>query len=103
MATIRVIYPAVIDRHPALTVHMSHLGGGLAALLGRIRSYQDKDFWGTVDNARHGKRPQREFDHYLQHNMVFDTAGFCRALCALNDAIIQIPGARIVLSTHYPP
>jgi len=24
---------------------MSHLGGGLSGLLGRIRSYQDKDFW----------------------------------------------------------
>ena len=54
MATIRLINAGVFDRHPNLTVHMSHLGGGLSALLGRIRSYQDKDFWGTLDNARHG-------------------------------------------------
>ena len=39
-------------------IHMSHLGGGLSALLGRIRSYQDKDFWGTADNARHGAKGQ---------------------------------------------
>ena len=48
MATIRLINSGVFDRHPELIVHMSHLGGGLAALLGRIRSYQDKDFWGTL-------------------------------------------------------
>ena len=54
MATIRLINSGVFDRHPDLTIHMSHLGGGLSALLGRIRSYQDKEFWGTLGNARHG-------------------------------------------------
>jgi predicted TIM-barrel fold metal-dependent hydrolase len=102
MATIRLINAGVFDRHPTLTVDMSHLGGGLAALLGRIRSYQDKDFWGTADNARHGKRPQREFDHYLQHNMVFDTAGFCGAVGAVRGALIEIPVSRIVFATDYP-
>src|SRR5262249_40347275 len=60
MATIRLTTAGVSDRHPNLTVHMSHLGGGLSALLGRIRSYQDKDFWGTSDNARHGKKPKQD-------------------------------------------
>src|SRR5437667_188491 len=32
MATIRLINTGVFDRHPTLTVHMSHLGGGLAAV-----------------------------------------------------------------------
>jgi predicted TIM-barrel fold metal-dependent hydrolase len=59
MATIRLINSGVFDRHPSLTIHMSHLGGGLSALLGRIRSYQDKDFWGTLDNARHGMKPKK--------------------------------------------
>src|SRR6266702_4466982 len=102
MATIRLINAGVFDRHPSLTVHMSHLGGGLAALLGRVRSYQDKDFWGTADNARHGKTPQRDFDHYLRHNMVFDTAGFCGAMGAITGALIEIPASRIVFATDYP-
>ncbi|MET0629359.1 MAG: hypothetical protein ABWY92_00740, partial [Xanthobacteraceae bacterium] len=90
------------DRHPNLTVHMSHLGGGLSALLGRIRSYQDKDFWGTLDNARHGKKASKDFDYYLRNNMVFDTAGFCGAMGAVKGALIEIPVSRIVFATDYP-
>ena len=81
MATIRLINSGVFDRHPNLTVHMSHLGGGLSALLGRIRSYQDKDFWGTLGQCppRHEGRA-KDFDYYFRNNMVFDTAGFCGAI-----------------------
>jgi len=102
MATIRLINSGVFDRYPGLTVHMSHLGGGLAALLGRIRSYQDKEFWGTLDNARHGMKAKRDFDYYLHHNMVFDTAGFCGAVGAVKGALLEIPVSRIVFATDYP-
>lgn len=102
MATIRLINCGVFDRHPGLMVHMSHLGGGLSALLGRIRSYQDKEFWGTLDNARHGMKARRDFDYYLHNNMVFDTAGFCGAMGAVKGALIEIPASRIVFATDYP-
>jgi predicted TIM-barrel fold metal-dependent hydrolase len=102
MATIRLINSGVFDRHPDLLIHMSHLGGGLASLLGRIRSYQDKDFWGTADNPRHGMKPKRDFDHYLRNNMVFDTAGFCGVIGAVHTALIEIPASRIVFATDYP-
>ena len=59
MATIRLINSGVFDRHPGLTVHMAHLGGGIASMLGRIRSYQDKEFWGTAGNPRHGMKPKQ--------------------------------------------
>jgi 2,3-dihydroxybenzoate decarboxylase len=102
MATIRLINCGVFDRHPELVVHMSHLGGGLSALLGRIRSYQDKEFWGTLDNPRHGMKPKHDFDYYLDNNMVFDTAGFCGAIGAVKGALIEIPASRIVFATDYP-
>src|SRR5262249_43506711 len=102
MATIRLINSGVLDRHPNLMIQMSHLGGGLAGLLGRIRSYQDKEFWGTLGNARHGVTPQKEFDHYLRNNFVFDTAGFCGAIGAVKGALIEIPASRIVFATDYP-
>jgi hypothetical protein len=88
--------PACSNRHPNLTIHMSHLGGGLSALLGRIRSYQDKEFWGTLGNARHGMKPKKDFDYYLQNNMVFDTAGSAAAMGAVKGALIEIPASRIV-------
>ncbi len=56
MATIRLVNSGVFDRHPELTVHMAHLAGGIAGMLARIRCFQDKEFWGTAGNARHGGR-----------------------------------------------
>jgi len=102
MATIRLINSGVFDRHPTLTVHMAHLGGGIAAMLGRIRSYQDKVYWGTADNPRHGATPNRDFDYYLRHNLVFDTAGFCGEISSVEMALIEIPASRIVFATDYP-
>lgn len=102
MATIRLINSGVFDRHPNLTIHMSHLGGGIASMLGRIRGYQDKEFWGTAGHPRHGMTPKRDFDYYLQHNLVFDTAGFCGAIGAVKTALVEIPAARMVFATDYP-
>ena len=83
MATIRLINSGVFDRHPRLTVHMSHLGGGLAGVLARVRGYQDKDFWGVKGHARHGRKAEKDFDYYINHNMLFDSAGFCCAIGAV--------------------
>src|SRR5947207_9182097 len=102
MATIRLINSGVFDRHPNLTVHMAHLSGGIASMLGRIRSYQDKDFWGTIGNPRHGMNPKKDFDYYLNNNMVFDTAGFAGAISSVKTALVEIPSARIVFATDYP-
>jgi len=102
MATIRLINSGVFDRHPRLVVHMAHLAGGIASMLGRIRSYQDKVFWGTAGNPRHGVKPAKDFDHYLRNNMVFDTAGFCGEIASVKTALVEIPSARIVFATDYP-
>lgn len=102
MATIRLINGGVFDRHPELLIHMAHLGGGIASMLGRVRSYQDKEFWGTLGNERHGRLPEHEFDWYVANRMVFDTAGFCGAIGSLKTALVEIPAARIVFATDYP-
>ena len=102
MATIRLINSGVFDRHPNLTVHMAHLGGGLAGVIARVRGYQDKDFWGVRDNARHGRKAAKDFDFYINHNMIFDSAGFCCAIGAVNAALAEIPAERIVFATDYP-
>ena len=102
MAMIRLINSGVFDRHPKLMIHMSHLGGGLSALLGRIRSYQDKDFWGVKGNAKHGRKAEKDFDYYINNNMLFDSAGFCCAIGAVNAALAEIPASRIVFATDYP-
>jgi predicted TIM-barrel fold metal-dependent hydrolase len=102
MATIRLINSGVFDRHPALTVHMAHLAGGIASMLARIRCFQDKEFWGTAGNARHGRKAEKDFDHYIRHNLVFDTAGFAGGIGAIKAGLSEIPASRIVFATDYP-
>lgn len=102
MATIRLINAGVFDRHPNLIIQMSHLSGGIASMISRIRSYQDKVFWGTKGNARHGALPARDFDYYIANNMVFDTGGFCGAIEAVKIALIELPAVRLVFGTDYP-
>jgi predicted TIM-barrel fold metal-dependent hydrolase len=102
MATIRLITSGVLDRHPNLTIQMAHLSGGIASMLGRIRGFQDREFWGTAGNARHGTRPEKDFDYYLRERLVFDTAGFCGAIASVKTALVELPASRIVFATDYP-
>jgi predicted TIM-barrel fold metal-dependent hydrolase len=102
MATIRLINAGVLDRHPNLTIQMAHLSGGISSMLGRVRGFQDRDFWGTAGNARHGATPKKDFDYYLNERLVFDTAGFCGAVGSVKTALVEIPAARIVFATDYP-
>jgi predicted TIM-barrel fold metal-dependent hydrolase len=102
MATIRLVNSGVFDRHPNLTIHMAHLAGGMASMLGRIRSYQDKDFWGTKGNPRHGAGPKQDFDYYINNNLIFDTAGFAGAIRSVKSSMVEIPASRIVFATDYP-
>ncbi len=102
LATIRLINGQVFDRHPKLIVQMSHLAGGISALLGRLRSYQDKEFWGTKGNPTHGIAPARDFDSYLRNNFIFDTGGFCGEIGSVKTALVEIPASRLVFGTDYP-
>lgn len=101
-AVIRLINSGVLDRFPALVVQIAHLGGGIASVLGRIRSFQDKEFWGTAGNARHGGLPERDFDDYIRERLIFDTAGFAGDVRSVRTSLVELPPERIVFATDYP-
>ena len=101
-ATIRLINGGVLDRHPDLIVQIAHLSGGLAGVLGRIRSYQDKVFWGTKGNESHGRLPEHDFDYYLRERLIFDTAGFCGATSSVETSLVELDPDRIVFASDYP-
>lgn len=101
-AVIRLINSGVLDRFPALVVQIAHLGGGIASVLGRIRSFQDKEFWGTAGNARHGCLPERDFDDYIRERLIFDTAGFAGDVRSVRTSLVELPPERIVFATDYP-
>jgi predicted TIM-barrel fold metal-dependent hydrolase len=101
-AVVRLIDSGLLDWQPTLTIHMSHLGGGIATMLGRIRKFQDREFFGTAAHPLHGKLPERDFDHYLQNRFVFDAAGMCGAISSVKASLIELPASRVVFATDYP-
>ena len=101
-AVIRLINGGVLDRFPELVVHVAHLGGGIASVLGRIRSYQDKEFWGTNGSDRHGGLPEKDFDWYIRERLIFDTAGVCGDVRSVKSSIVELPTERIVFASDYP-
>jgi predicted TIM-barrel fold metal-dependent hydrolase len=70
--------------------------------MGRIRAYQDKVFWGTKGNERHGALPQKEFDYYMNNNLLFDSGGFCGVMGSVETALVEIPASRLLFGTDYP-
>jgi predicted TIM-barrel fold metal-dependent hydrolase len=101
-ATVRLIDSGLLDRHPDLRIHMSHLGGGIATMLGRIRKFQDREHFGTAGHPIHGKLPARDFDHYIRERMIFDTAGMCGEIKSVQAALLEIPASRCIFGTDYP-
>lgn len=101
LAVVRLINGGILDRFPGLRVSFSHLGGGVAALLGRIRLYQDKAFWGTAGDARHGRLPQQPFDYYFRR-LYFDTGGYGGETRALRAALLEMTPAQVLFGSDYP-
>ena len=88
-AAVRVINSGLLDELPGLRIQFSHFAGGIGRYLGRIRGFQQRDKWATANVARHGRRPREAFDHYLDHRLFYDIAGWagpgsCRGMgCGL--------------------
>jgi predicted TIM-barrel fold metal-dependent hydrolase len=101
-ATVRLIDSGLLDRHPELRIHMSHLGGGIATMLGRIRKFQDREHFGTAGHPVHGKLPAKDFDYYLNERLVFDTAGMCAEIKSVQAALLELPASRCIFGTDYP-
>ncbi len=75
-AAVRVINSGLLDELPGLRIQFSHFAGGIGRYLGRIRGFQQRDKWATATVARHGRRPREAFDHYLDHRLFYDIAGW---------------------------
>jgi len=101
-ATLRIVDSGLLDRHPDLRILMSHFGGGIASMLGRIRKFQDRAFFGTAAHPLHGKLPARDLDHYLNNRLVFDTAGVCGAITSVTASLAELSPSRIVFGSDYP-
>jgi predicted TIM-barrel fold metal-dependent hydrolase len=76
VAAVRMINSGLLDELPTLRVQFSHFAAGLGRYLGRIRGFQQRDKWGTAAVPRHGRSPKMPIDHYLEHRLFYDCAGW---------------------------
>jgi predicted TIM-barrel fold metal-dependent hydrolase len=101
LAVIRLINGGVMDAFPGLDFIVSHLGGGIAALMGRIEPYQDKVFWMTHDHDRHGKLPREPFRNYL-NRLYFDLGGCFGNVNPVKCALVELKPESLLFGTDYP-
>lgn len=101
LAVIRLINGGVLDEFPGLDFIISHLGGGISALMGRIEPYQDKVFWWTAEHPRHGKLPREPFRNYL-NKLYFDMGGCFGNINPVKCAFVEIASENLLFGTDYP-
>jgi 5-carboxyvanillate decarboxylase len=108
-ATVRVINSGLLDELPHLKIQFSHFSGGIGRYLGRIRGFQQRDKWGTAKLDRHGRRPPKPFDHYLDHRLFYDIAGWAGPDHAaewgadwVRFGLQELAFSQLVFATDYP-
>ena len=108
-ATVRIINSGLLDDLPALKIQFSHFSGGIGRYLGRIRGFQQRDKWGTAKINRHGRRPPKPFDYYLDHRLYYDVAGWAGPDHAaewgadwVRFGIEELAFSQLVFATDYP-
>lgn len=101
LGTIRLIAGGVLDDFPDLKIIISHLAGGISALMGRIKNFQDKEFWGLTDDPVHGRAAKKPFASYIPR-LFFDTGGHFGDMTTLRAALLNIPSSQILFGTDYP-
>jgi predicted TIM-barrel fold metal-dependent hydrolase len=109
VATVRLINSGLLDELPSLKIQVSHFGGGIARYLPRIRGLQDREKSGTAQIPRHSRMPREPFDHYLQHRLFYDCAGWSgpdhvaeRGAEWMRLGLAELPSSQIVFGTDYP-
>jgi predicted TIM-barrel fold metal-dependent hydrolase len=108
-ATLRLINSGVLDELPGLKVQFSHFSGGLGRYLGRVRGFQQRDKWGTAGIQGHNRRPREAFDHYMDHRLFYDCAGWAGpdhagewGLEWVRLGMQEVALSQLVFATDYP-
>jgi len=108
-AAVRLINCGLLDELPSLKIQFSHFAGGIGRYLGRIRGFQQRGKWGTAQVPRHGRTPQKPFDHYLDHRLFSDIAAWAGPDRAaqwgadwVRFGIEELAFSQLVFATDYP-
>jgi len=108
-ATVRLINSGLLDQLPTLRVQFAHFSGGIGRYLGRIRGFQERELWGTAKVPRHGRRPEKPFEYYLDHCLYYDCGGWAGPVTAaelgadwVRYGMQEVAFSQVVFATDYP-
>jgi predicted TIM-barrel fold metal-dependent hydrolase len=108
-AAVRLINSSLLDELPSLRIQFSHFAGGIGRYRGRIRGFQAREQWGTAGLTRHGRRPRQPFEHYLDHRLFYDIAGWAGPDRAaelgghwVRFGLQELPCSQLVFASDYP-
>lgn len=93
-ATTRLMVGGVLEDFPGLKFVISHLGGGISAILERIR-------WLESGPYRAGTRLTKPLREYFD-KIYFNLAGFTGGMNAVRCALTTMSPHRMVFATDYP-
>jgi len=103
--TIRIVLGGVLSEFPDLKFVMSHMGGGISAILERFDRYLH--FWGEKIWTELGAEPPfdppyRENFKELFGRIYFDMAGYEGGMNAVTCALTTLSPERLLFGTDYP-
>jgi predicted TIM-barrel fold metal-dependent hydrolase len=108
-ATVRLINSGVLDDLPTLKVQFAHFSGGIGRYAGRVRGFQQREKWGTAQVPRHGRRPRKPIEHYLDERLFYDCAGWAAPDPAaefgahwVRFGMQEVAFSQVVFATDYP-
>src|SRR5215472_4648466 len=108
-AAVRLVNSRLLDDLPALRIQFSHFAGGIGRYRGRICGFQTREQWGTARLPRHGRRPRQPFEHYLDHRLFYDIAGWAGPDHAaeygehwVRFGLQELPVSQLVFASDYP-
>ncbi|MDX1747559.1 MAG: amidohydrolase family protein, partial [Halobacteriales archaeon] len=93
-----VIHRGVYDRHPDVKMVWHHLGGNIAAMIGRIHLHLDEGRWPLQEDLK----PFDEFKRQLEEFVYVDTSGFFGYSAPIRIALEEFPSTQILYATDYP-
>lgn len=109
VATLRVIQSGLLDQLPDLKIQFSHFSGGIGRYLGRLRGFAQREKWGTAGLPRHGRRPAKSMDYYLEQRLFYDCAGWAGPDHAaewggdwVKFGLQEVAPSQVVFATDYP-
>jgi predicted TIM-barrel fold metal-dependent hydrolase len=109
VAAVRIINSGLLDELPTLNIQFSHFAAGLGRYLARIRGFQQRDKWGTAAIPGHERRPREPFDHYMDHRLFYDCAGWAGPDHAaewgaewVRIGLDEVALSQVVFATDYP-